>query len=407
MSETGSGPADHHWALETRAVRAAQSRDPGIARPLVQPLYQSTVFAFESVAQVDDVYSGRLPGHVYYRMGTPNTAALERAIAELEGGEAAVTAASGMGIISAVLLALVGSGDHVVADRHAYGGTHTLLSQELPRFGIDVSFVDVSDLASVRAVLRPRTRALLVETLSNPTLWVSDIPALVDLGRAHQVPVVVDNTFTTPMLVRPLELGADVVWHSLAKYLGGHSASMGGIAVGRSGLIDATRAKVSHFGASLGAFDAWMVGQGLPTLPLRLAAHSENALAVARFLAAQPTVTRVLYPGLPTHRSHDLASRLFGNRFGGMVSFSVRGGRRSAESFLASLQLISFAPSLADVTTTVSYPLATSHRGLPPEVLDQLEIDEGLLRLSVGIEKVDDILEDLARALGACRAIAE
>lgn len=407
MSETGRGLTNPRWALETRAARATQSRDLGAARPLVQPLYQSTVFAFESVAQVDDVYTGSLPGHVYYRMGTPNTAALERTIAELEGGEAAVAAASGMGIISAVLLALCGSGDHVVADRHAYGGTHTLLSQELPRLGIDVSFADVSDLTSVRAALRPNTRALLVETLSNPTLRVGDIPALAEAGRAHHVPVVVDNTFTTPILIRPLELGADVVWHSLAKYLGGHSASTGGIAVGRADLIEATRSKVSHFGASLGAFDAWMVGQGLPTLPLRLAAHSENALTVARFLAAQQAVARVLYPGLPTHRNHDLASRLFGQRFGGMVSFSLRGGRRSVETFLSSLRLVSFAPSLADVTTTVSYPVATSHRGLPPEVLTQLEIDEGLLRLSVGIEKVDDILADLAAALDACQAISE
>jgi cystathionine gamma-synthase len=339
-------------------------------------------------------------------MGTPNTAALERAVAELEGAPSAVAAASGMGVISALLLSLAGSGDQVVADRNAYGGTFTLLQSELPRLGIEVALLDVADLDAVERAIRPNTRALLLETLTNPTLHVADLPRLIELGRRRGVPVVVDSSFTTPALIRPLELGADVVLHSLAKYLGGHSGAMGGIAAGRIDLIEAARAKVVHYGASLGPFDAWMVGQGLPTLALRMDAHSRNALAVARFLAEHPAVERVIYPGLESHRDHRLASRLFERGFGGMVGFSVKGGRPAVAGFLGALDLIAFAPSLADVTTTVSYPAATSHRGLSPETLAALDIDPGLLRLSVGIEDPADVIADLTRALDAARAAA-
>jgi cystathionine beta-lyase/cystathionine gamma-synthase len=406
VTEIDERPTDSraHWRLATRAAHAAMARDPGGARPLVQPLYQSTVYTFDSVEHVDEVYQKNTPGHIYYRMGTPNTAALERSIADLEGGEDAVAAASGMGVIAAALFALVRGGDHIVADRHAYGGTHTLLTQDLPRLGIEATLVDVADHASLVQSIRPTTRAILVETLSNPTLRVSDIPRISLVGRSHRIPVVVDNTFTSPMLIRPLELGASLAWHSLAKYLGGHSAGMGGIAVGNAELIAATRAKVAHFGASLGPFDAWMVGQGLPTLPLRMAAHSSNALAIATFLSGQAAVTRVIYPGLPTHPDHALAVRLFGGQFGGMVSFSLRGGRRAAAAFLRALGLIAFAPSLADVTTTISYPIATSHRGLPDETLNGLDIDPGLLRLSVGIEDPEDVLSDLRSALAAAES---
>lgn len=367
--------------------------------PLVQPLYQSTVFTFRTVAALDAVYEQPASGHVYYRMGTPNTTALEASLADLEGGEAAVAAASGMGALASLLLGLVGSGDHLIADRHAYGGTFTLLTQELPRLGIEVSVVDVDHLAAVEAAFRPTTRALLLETLTNPTLRVPDVPALVALGRAHGAVVVVDNTFTTPCLIRPLSHGADLVWHSLAKYLGGHSGTMGGIVVGRAELIERVRSKVIHFGASLGSFDAWMVGHGLPTLPLRMRAHSDNALAVAQFLSQHPLVGRTIYPGLESHRDHQRARRLLSGGFGGMVTFSLVGGRPAAERFLEALELIAFAPSLADVTTTISYPVATSHRGLAPAALAAMDVDEGMLRLSVGIEDVADVIADLDHAL--------
>lgn len=403
---SGKQTRESDWRLATRAARASVARNPGAARPLVQPLYQSTVYAFDSLEQLDDVYEGRAEGHVYYRMGTPNATALERSVAALENGAAAVAAASGMGIISSLLIGLAQSGDHVIADRHAYGGTNTLLTSELPRLGIEATLLAVEDLDAVEAAIRPRTRAVLVETLTNPTLRVADLPALEQISHARGIPLVVDNTFTTPAIIRPLELGADVVWHSLAKYLGGHSGGMGGIAAGRSDLIDATRGKVVHFGASIGPFDAWMVGHGLPTLALRMEAHSQNALGVARFLESHRAVARVLYPGLPSHPDHAVARRLFGERFGGMVSFSLVGGRPAAAAFLRALELIAFAPSLADVTTTVSYPIATSHRGLPADTLDRLAIDAGLIRLSVGIEDLADIIADLTLALAAARGAA-
>lgn len=394
------------WQPGTRAAHASRARDVGIAVPLTEPLYQSTVFKFDSLSQVDAVYEARAQGHVYYRMGTPNSSTLERCVAELEGGEDAVAAGSGMAAISASLLALAAQGDHVVADRHVYGGTFSLLSAELPRLGIAVSLVDLEDLAAVEASVRPNTRAILLETLTNPTLRVGDLTALCRLGRERGIPVVVDNTFTTPCLVRPLDYGANLVCHSLAKYLGGHSGGMGGIVVGSADLIAAIRAKIVHFGASLGPFDAWMVGHGLPTLGLRMRAHCQNALAVAQFLADQPAVSRVIYPGLSSHRQHELATRQFSGGFGGMVSFSLKGGRPAVERFLEALDLIAFAPSLADVTSTISYPVATSHRGLPESALSAMDVDDGLLRLSVGIEDLEDILVDLRVALKASTSVA-
>jgi cystathionine beta-lyase/cystathionine gamma-synthase len=405
MTELTSPPAaNRKLRPATIAARAAQAQDPGVARPLVQPLYQSAVYTFDSAEQVDAVYEGRSSGHIYYRMGSPNARALEASIAKLEGAADAVAAASGMGVLSALLLALLRQGDHVVADRHAYGGTYSLLRQDLPRLGIEVTFVDVADLRAVASAFRPATRALLIETLTNPTLRVSDVEQLCQIVRARGVVSIVDSTFTTPVLIRPLELGADVVWHSLAKYLGGHTVGMGGVAAGRADVIQQAREKVIHFGSNLGPFEAWLVAGGLPTLPLRMGVHCANALVVAEFLAVHPAVARALYPGLTHHRDHAVAQRQFGGHFGGMVSFSVKGGRVAAEAFLRSLKLIAFAPSLADVTTTVSYPIATSHRGLPQSTLDEIEVDAGLLRLSVGIEDPEDILDDLRTALAAARA---
>ncbi len=403
MAQATEPPAKRRYQMATMAARAALAQDPGVVRPLVQPLYQSAVYAFDSVEQVDAVYTGQSSGHVYYRMGTPNTTALESSIAKLEGGDDAIAAASGMAVLSGLLLGLLQTGDHVVADRHAYGGTHTLLSKELPRLGIEATFVDVSDIDNVRAAFRPRTKALLLETLTNPTLRVSDVPRLCEIARSLGIVSIVDSTFTTSCLIRPLELGADVVWHSLAKYLGGHTVGMGGIAAGRSQFIALARERIVHFGANLGPFEAWMVGHGLPTLPLRMAAHCSNAQTVANYLQEHRAVARVLYPGLPHHRDHELARRLFGSQFGGMVSFSVKGGRPAAEALLRSLDLIAFAPSLADVSTTISYPIATSHRGLDQSTLDEIEVDPGLLRLSVGIEDPRDILVDLGSALDAAQ----
>ena len=388
-------------SFTTRAAHAGRGAPPrSLSRPLMPPIYQSSVYAFERLEDLDTLHDdGDATGYSYYRFGSPTHAALEAGVAALEGAEAAVTAGSGMAIATAAVLALAGAGDHVVADRHAYGGTYTLLSEELPRLGLRVSLVDATDVTQVERALEEGAKALLIEALSNPTLRVSDVPALCALGRARGVPVLVDATFASPALLRPIEHGAALSWHSLAKYLGGHSVATGGVAAGERALVEAIRQKIVHMGGCLGVMDAWLTLLGLPTLPLRMAAHTRTAQAVAEYLAAHPAVSAVYYPGLPGHPQHELARRLYPGGCGGMLSFDLRGGEPAARHLLSHLTLIAFAPSLADVTTTVSYPYATSHYGLPDDVLRELGVGKGLIRFSAGIEDPADVIADMERAL--------
>jgi len=395
-------------AFATRAARAGRGAPPSaVSRPLMPPIYQSTVYAFESLADVDAYYEGDAPGAVYYRYGTPTHAAFETAVAALEGAEAAVAAASGMAVITAAVLSLTGAGDRIVADRYAYGGTYTLLTTELPRLGVEVTLVDVQDHAAVERALARGTdaahpTALLIEALTNPSLRVADVPALCALGGAYDVPVIVDATFTSPALLRPLEHGAALSWHSVAKYLGGHSAATGGVISGRKDMVGAIRDKIVHLGGCQGVQDAWLALLGLPTLPLRMAAHTQTAHTVAAYLAAHPAVERVFYPGLSTHPGYDVAQRLYPDGCGGMLSFDLAGGETAARTVLDNLGEIAFAPSLADVATTVSYPYATSHRGLPDDTLRAMDVGKGMIRLSAGIEDPADVIADLDRALSLC-----
>ncbi len=386
----------------TRAAHAARPL-PGasVSRPLLSPIYQSTVYEFDRLEDLEALRAGAV-GHMYYRNGTPTHDTLERAVASLEGAEAAVTAASGMGIASAAILTLAGAGDLVVADRHAYGGTYNLLTQDLPRLGVQVCWIDAVDLDMVEQALRQRPKALLVEALSNPTMRVADVPALCALGRAVDVPVLVDATFASPALLRPLEHGATLSWHSTAKYLGGHSAACGGVASGDGRLIQGMRDKIVHIGANLGVMDAWLALLGLPTLPLRMPEHSRLGLDIAHHLEAHPAVSRVYHPGLTSHEQHDVCARLYPRGCGGMLSIELRGGGEAARAFLNGLKTIAFAPSLADVATTVSYPYATSHFGLPEEALSALGVGPGMIRVSAGIEATVDVLEDIDQALAGC-----
>lgn len=388
-------------AFTTRAAHAGRAAQPASAtRSLMPPLYQSTVYAFDRLEDLDTLHEDpSFTAYSYYRYGSPTHAALEAGVAALEGAEAAMTAASGMAIVSAAVLALAGAGDRVVADRHAYGGTYTLLTQDLARLGIQATLVDATDLAEVARALQPGTKALLIEALSNPTLRVADVPALCTLGRERGVPVLVDATFASPALLRPLEHGATLSWHSLAKYLGGHSVATGGVAAGERALVEAMREKVIHMGGCLGAMDAWLTILGLPTLPLRMAAHTRTAQAVAEYLVGHPAVGAVYYPALPAHPQHELARRLYPQGCGGMLSFDLRGGEAAARHLLSHLRMIAFAPSLADVTSTVSYPYATSHYGLPEDVLRELGVGKGMIRFSAGIEDPADVIADLAQAL--------
>jgi cystathionine gamma-synthase len=384
----------------TRAARGSRAPE-SVSRPLTPPIHLASVYVFDDLAQVDEVWEGARPGYVYGRFGTPSHTMLEDSLAALEGAEAAVVTASGMGALTALFHAALRPGDHLVAGRDLYGSTIALLREQGPRWGLELSFVDASDATSVEAAVTPATRAIFVEAVSNPLLRVADLPALGTLARRRGIQLFVDSTLASPALLRPLEHGATAVHHSATKYLSGHGDVTAGVIAGPRVLIDAVRAAVVRIGLNLSPFDAWLTQRGVRTLAIRMERAARSALALARFLAERPEVRRVHYPGLPEHPQHALATRLFPDGFGGMLSFDLRGGGPAVERFFGALRLIEFAPSFGDVTTTWTYPARTSHRPLGAEEQARLGIGPGLVRLSVGIEDVDDLREALADALGA------
>ncbi len=382
----------------TRAARAA-APPPSASRPLTPPIHLANVYVFDDLEQVDAVWEGRRAGYVYGRFGTPNHTILEQTLAGLEGAEAAVVTGSGMGALTALFLAALRPGDHLVAGQDLYGTTTAVLREEAPRWGLTVTFADATGAAAVEAALRPSTRAIFVEAVSNPLLRLADLSGLAELARGRGVALLVDATFASPALLRPIELGATAVHHSATKYLGGHGDATAGVVAGSAGLVATTRAQAVRLGLNLGPFDAWLVLRGVRTLALRMERHSANALELARFLAGRREVRRVHYPGLADHPQHARARRLFRGGFGGMLSFELAGGAAAVERFFGALRLIEFAPSFGDVTTTWSYPARTSHRPLTAEEQAKVGIGPDLIRLSVGIEDVEDLREALAQAL--------
>lgn len=386
------------WRFPTLVARGGQPA-PGVTRPLTPPIYQTSVFVFDDLERVDAVWEGREPGFIYGRFGTPNHAELEETVARLEGAEAAVATASGMGALTALFLATLAPGDHLVAGRDLYGATAALLREELARAGVEVSLVDAADPDAVEAALTGRTRAIFAETVSNPLLRLADLPALAALARGRGLQLLVDNTFASPALLRPLGLGATAVVHSATKYLAGHGDTTAGVVAGPRSLMERVRKVVIRMGLNLGPFDAWLTQRGLRTLALRMERQSANALALARFLEGRPEVARVFYLGLESHPQRALARRLFPDGAGGMVAFELRGGAEAVRVLMKGLRLIEFAPSFGDVATTWSYPARTSHRSLGPEERKALGIGDGLVRLSVGIEAVEDLTADLGGAL--------
>ncbi len=400
MSHSGK-----EWALETRAVHAGRSggeeRPERSWQPTVPPIHPSVTYVYERAEDLDAAFATE--GYVYARHGSPTVAAVEEAVAALEDGETAVAFASGMAAIHAALLAVgARAGAAVVAARDLYGATYLLLDRLLRSQGVDVRFVDVADLAAVEAAcVAVRPVALLVETISNPLLKVADLPALADIAHRHGGALVVDNTFATPYLVRPLALGADVVVHSATKYLGGHGDVLAGVVVTSAARRAALMEVLKTTGANLGPMEAWLLLRGLRTLVLRVRQQFASALTLARWLETHPRVGRVLYPGLPSHPQHERAARLFGGRgFGGIVTFELKGaGREEVFRFMDRLRLCVRATTLGDVQTLVLYPAHSSHRGLTPEERAALGITDGMVRLSVGIEAVEDIRADLEQAL--------
>lgn len=370
-----------------------------VTRPLMAPIYQGSVFAMESLKQLDDIYAGREDGFIYSRDGNPNVQALEGVVAELENADDAVAFASGMGAIGNTLLSMLEAGDTVLAGDVLYGGTNLLLRKHLSKFGVGVEFVDVTDMALVEKALESRPEVMLIESITNPLLRVTDIEGMAKLASARGAQVVVDNTLATPLLTRPLDLGADVTLHSATKLLGGHSDVMGGAAAGRFETMASVRESNRVWGSTLDPFAAWLIVRGIRTLPLRVARVCENALRVAERLSEHPAVLAVHYPGLPTHPDHELARSTLSGGFGSMVSFEVRGGDEGASTFIQSLEMIKFAASLGETCTTVSHPAKTSHRALTEGEREEAGIYGGLIRMSCGIESGEDIEGDLERAL--------
>ena len=384
--------------LETLIARGGRDV-PSASRPLTPPIYQTNVYVFEDMETVESVWEGKTPGFVYGRYGTGNHAMLEDLVAALEGAEEGVACASGMGATTALLLGLFAPGDHLVSARDLYGSTAAFLSQEGLRLGVDTTFVDATAPAAILGALRPNTRAVFVEALSNPLLRLVDLPAVAPELSRRGVQLIVDASMASPAVFRPIEHGASVVVHSLTKFISGHGDVTGGIVLGRREAMERVRNAMIRAGTNLGPFDAWLAVRGARTLGVRLERQSRTALALARHLERHAAVARVYYPGLPSHAQPALARRLMPGPMGAILSVDLSGGALAVERFMARTRLMEFAPSFGDVATTWTYPARTSHRRVSDEEKAALGIGPGLIRVSVGLEDADDLIGDLDDAL--------
>jgi cystathionine beta-lyase/cystathionine gamma-synthase len=383
----------------TRAIRAA-SRVPDAPQPPINvPIYQTSTFEVESATELAELLEFSRPGHSYSRYSNPTHAALEMALAELEGGEACHVTASGMAAVHGVVLSTLRSGEHMIVPRAVYGGVVGLTGAILDRSGMTTTAVDTTDLDAVGDAFEPGTRLVWLETISNPTTAMADIGAVAKLARARGALVAVDNTFASPYLCNPLALGADVVVHSTTKYVGGHSDLTGGAIVGNAERVAAARQIVINAGGNAAPLEAFLALRGLKTLALRMDRHSANAMAVACALEGAPGIGRVLYPGLTSHPQHEMAARtLRDGMAGGMLSIDLAGGRPAGERFLEGLRVAVHATSLGSVETLCSHPASSSHRQLSEADLTRAGLTPGMVRVSIGLEDPDDLVADLLAA---------
>jgi methionine-gamma-lyase len=363
------------------------------------PIYQSTTFAFEDAEQGAALFSHQREGYVYTRYGNPTLKALEEKIAALEGAEAAQVTATGMAAVSTSVLGLLKAGDHLVSARSIYSAAFDLFHRKLPSWGIETTFVESTAPDDFARAIRANTKLVYIETPSNPVLNVLDIEAIASVARSREVPVAIDNTFATPFNTRPLRMGVDLVIHSATKYLCGHGDAMGGVIAGKHAIIQKIAVETHRdLGGVMSPFNAWLILRGLRTLPLRMERHNDNAMRIAQFLRNHPKVEEVFYPGLPSHPGHDIARKQMGG-FGGMLSFVVRGGIEAGRHVLNSVKLCILAVSLGDTRTLITHPASTTHVVVPREKRLEIGIYDGLIRLSVGIENVQDLMDDLDQAL--------
>jgi O-acetylhomoserine (thiol)-lyase len=423
--------APRYLGFDTMSLHAGQQPDPATGSRAA-PIYQTTSYVFEDTDKASSLFNIGRTGHVYSRISNPTVAVVEERMAALEGGVGAVATASGMAAIHLAISTLAGSGDHVVASRALYGGTQNLLAYTLPRFGIETTFVDPRDIDGFRNAITQDTRMIYGETIGNPGGEILDLPQLSEIAHAAGLPLVIDATLSTPHLMRPFEWGADIVVHSMTKFIGGHGTAIGGVVVD-AGKFDwdlsgkfphitepyegfhdisfsedfgptafITRARVEglrDFGAVLSPSNAFYFLQGLETLSLRLSRHVENAAEIAKYLAAHKAVESVNYAGLATHQDHDLGRRLMPRGCGAVFSFEIAGGGEAGRKFIDALELFSHLANVGDAKSLVIHPASTTHHRMDRAALRDAGISEGLIRLSVGLEDVQDLLDDLARAL--------
>jgi cystathionine beta-lyase/cystathionine gamma-synthase len=399
MAEEHDRPA---YRFGTRAIRAASVPAPVHQVPTATPIYQTATFGSADLAELGDILGDRQPGYAYSRIDNPTAAAMARAIADLEGAEAGFAVGSGMAAIHAAVASLAGAGDRIVSTQAVYGSTRTLFSRVLRRFGVQTDYVDPIDLDAVEMALVTGAKLLYLETISNPTIVVADLPRLIEMAHRHGARVVVDNTFASPYLCRPIELGADLVVESATKWLGGHSDVIAGAVVGSHELIDGVREMQTDVGGIVAPFSAFLVLRGIETLHVRMDRHSHTALVLARYLEATDGVRAVFYPGLPSHPQAQVAQRLL-RAGGGMLAFDL-GERAAAAAFLDALRIPPRTASLGAVQTIAVHPPSTTHRQFDEAELVASGIPPGLVRLSVGLEDPEDLIDDVAAGLAAARA---
>ena len=384
-----------HAGGNSAAKRAAKS----VSVPKVLPIYMSSVFSFDDVESLDGVYEGKESGYVYSRMANPSVENLEELLAAAENCDAAVAFGSGMAAIVTAILANVGKGDHILSSPVLYGGVYDFLKNEIPRFGVEVDFVDfIND--DIEKHIKPNTKVIYTETITNPLMEVMDIPGIAGIAHNRGAKLIVDNTFATPVIFRPLEHGADFSAQSGTKYLGGHSDILCGALCSNREEAAKVRKLLTLYGGIISPFDAWLLTRSMRTLELRVRQHSENAQKLAEYFESHPKIGRVYYPGLKSSEFHPLAARLFDSGLcGGMLGAEIAGGERAACKFIAACETVKLVPSLAGITTSISYPAKTSHRSYTKEELEKCGISTGLLRFSTGLENIEDVIDDFDRAL--------
>lgn len=389
------------YRFGTKCVHTGTHPEPATGA-LSMPIYQTSTFAFRNADEGARRFRGEEEGYIYTRLGNPNHTAVEEKIAALEGGDAAAVAASGMGAIASALFTALSAEDHIIASRTLYGCTHTLINHQFPRFGIETTFIDFRDPSAVKDAMRPNTKVLYCESPSNPTMDLADLKELADVAHEGGAILMVDNTYCTPVVQRPLELGADVVVHSATKYLNGHGDIIAGIVVGKKDFIQKVKQEglKDITGATLSPFDAYLLLRGMKTLHIRMPRHCETALTVARFLESRPEVEKVWYPGLESFGQKSLADRQM-RYYGAIIAMELKGGFEAGKNFIDNTGLWTLAVSLGDAESLIQHPASMTHSALNDEELWEAGISKGLIRLSVGLEDPEDLIDDLKKAFAA------